>query len=89
MLNSRSWLWAQNGCRMWLPPSHPVGSWRTRRCRFPRYEDLEKLKLLDAVATEGLGLHLAAPASLPRVSPKEGAGIWVPEDVSTPQKCVN
>lgn len=57
----------------------------------PRYEDLEKLKLLDAVATEGLRLHPAAPASLPRVSPKGGAkiaGIWVPEDVSTKKKYV-
>jgi hypothetical protein len=46
------------------------------------------LKLLDVVATEGLRLHPAAPASLPRVSPKGGAkiaGIWVPEDVSTPK----
>jgi cytochrome P450 len=56
----------------------------------PRYVDLEKLKLLDAVVTEGLRLHPAAPASLPRVSPKGGAkiaGVWVPGDVST-EKCV-
>ena len=52
----------------------------------PMYADLEKLKLLDTVATEGLRLHPAAPASLPRVPPKGSAkiaGIWVPEDVST------
>jgi cytochrome P450 len=51
----------------------------------PSYVDVEKLKLLDAVVMEGLRLHPAAPASLPRVSPKGGAmiaGIWVPEDVS-------
>lgn len=56
----------------------------------PRYVDLEKLKLLDAVVTEELRLHPAAPANLPRVSPKGGAkiaGIWVPGDVST-KKCV-
>lgn len=50
-----------------------------------KYADLEKLKLLDAIMTEGLRLNPAAPGSLPRVVPKGGAriaGIWVPEDVS-------
>jgi cytochrome P450 len=54
----------------------------------PRYVDVEKLKLLDAVVMEGLRLHPAAPASLPRVSPKGGAmiaDIWVPEGVSYPR----
>lgn len=49
-----------------------------------KYSDVENLKLLDAVVSEGLRLHPAAPSSLPRVVPKGGAriaGIWVPEDV--------
>ena len=50
-----------------------------------RYSELEDLPFLDAVVTEGLRLHPAAPASLPRLAPKGGvrlAGIWVPEGVS-------
>lgn len=49
-----------------------------------RYSGLEELPLLDAVVMEGLRLHPAAPASLPRVVPKGGSrlgGVWVPEDV--------
>ena len=49
-----------------------------------RYSDLENLPFLDAVVREGLRLHPAAPASLPRIVPKGGAelsGIWIPEDV--------
>lgn len=49
-----------------------------------RYSDLENLPYLDAVVKEGLRLHPAAPASLPRIVPKGGArlsGIWVPENV--------
>ena len=52
----------------------------------PRYSELEKLRLLDAVISEGLRLHPAAPGSLPRVTPPGGAkimGIWVPEGVRT------
>ena len=49
-----------------------------------RYSDLEGLPFLNAVVTEGLRLHPAAPASLPRVVPKGGvvlSGMWVPKDV--------
>ena len=59
--------------------------------RVPKYVDLEKLKLLDAVVMEGLRLHPAAPASLPRVSPKGGAKIadvWVPEGVSNLKRVI-
>ena len=53
-----------------------------------RYPDLENLALLDAVVREGLRLHPAAPASLPRVVPKGGAtlsGLRIPEDVRSHQ----
>ncbi len=49
-----------------------------------KYSALEELPLLNAVVMEGLRLHPAAPASLPRVVPKGGmviSGIRVPEDV--------
>ena|SRR2546423_8303078 len=41
----------------------------------PKYADLEKLKLLDALVTENPRFHLAAPASLPRPCPKGDAKI--------------
>ena len=52
----------------------------------PDFRDICELPLLDAVINEGLRLHPAAPASLPRETPAGGRmlnGVHVPEKVSS------
>ena len=51
----------------------------------PAFTDLVNLPMLDAVVQEALRLHPAAPASLPRETPRGGRvlnGVLVPEGVS-------
>ena len=52
----------------------------------PAFNDLVNLPILDAVGQEALRLHPAAPASLPRETPKGGRvlnGVHVPAGVSS------
>ena len=82
---------------VWELAKHP--QWQTRlreelqrakvkiRSGVPDYKDIERLEILDAIVLEGLRLHPAAPASLPRVVPPQGAwitGIFVSGGVSVP-----
>ena len=53
--------------------------------KLPVFNDLVNLPVLDAVVQEALRLHPAAPASLPRETPKGGRmlnGYHVPQGVS-------
>lgn len=53
----------------------------------PDYEGIEGLEILSAIVSEGLRLHPAAPGSLPRVVPPQGAritGMFVPGGVGFP-----
>lgn len=51
----------------------------------PEYKDVTKLPVLDALIQETLRFHPAAPASLQRISPKEGQvvidGVPIPGNV--------
>jgi cytochrome P450 len=49
------------------------------------YNDVNQLPILNAIVHEALRLHPAAPASLPRETPKGGRvlnGYYIPERVS-------
>lgn len=49
------------------------------------FSDVDSLPILDAVVKEGLRVHPAAPASLPRVAPPQGgriSDVYVPAGVS-------
>lgn len=53
----------------------------------PTWEEVQELPILDAIITEALRLHPAAPASLPRRTPDGGRtldGYFVPQDVRLP-----
>lgn len=50
----------------------------------PEYKDIANLPILEAVIQETLRLHPAAPASLPRIPPREGGtilGLQIPANV--------
>lgn len=59
--------------------------------KVPTFNDVTQLPILDAVIKEALRLHPAAPASLPRETPRGGAslnGYNIPEGVSTYACCL-